>query len=616
MKTKIIMLMILGMLSIYSIQASSILASSFGWNGTDDTQALYDAFTSNVDTLYVDLQVGNWISRPLIFDNTVNDKVIIFERNVKVNALTGAYNSFLYNGLFSFINCSNVSLIGYGATLQMNKQEYIDLNDGSEWRHIISLSGCNNFKIFGFELLDSGGDGIEISGIWQQPIPSTNIHIKDCFINNNYRQGISVTSAQNVLIEHCEIINTSGTPPAFGIDLEPDYIYDEMSNIQIKNCRVTGNEGGGILVSLWQLNQTTNPVSIDVSDCYIGSNQNEGIVIDVNSNGPVSGYVNFERCIIENQPGNGIFSNKRESLELNFNNIVLRNVGFDNTNNDPIYNMPISIQKQYDYTGFPLGNINFNNIFIDDSLFNRDFLTINHWGQSTQIENINGNFSVYNPNGISYYIEVPITNVNIITQSITSLPVSNISINTNDDTAYETGIDTTATFTVSRDTNNTSFPLGIFFEIEGIADNRLDYNYFTEALVIPANDSDKTYTITAIKDEINEPVENIDLSIKSDTNYSISIGNTQLFIEDTVLDINELENIDFNIYPNPVKDYITIQDYSYEYNNIKIFNIFGELIKTFNSNHKKINVSFLNSGIYFLQLNYPFKKTTFKFIKK
>ncbi len=612
---KIIILTIFGVLLTLTIQASSILASSFGWNGTDDTQALYDAFTSNVDTLYIDLQVDNWISRPLIFDNTVNDKVIIFEKNVKISALTGAYNSFLYNGLFSFINCSDVSLIGYGATLQMNKQEYIELNDGSEWRHIISLSGCNNFKIFGFELLDSGGDGIEVSGIWQQPIPSTNIHIKDCFINNNYRQGISVTSAQNVLIEHCEIINTSGTPPAFGIDLEPDYTYDEMSNIKIKNCRITGNQGGGILVALWQLNQTTNPISIDVSDCYIGSNQNEGIVVDVNSNGPVSGYINFERCIIENQPGNGIFSNKRESLELNFNDIVLRNVGFDNTNNNPIYNIPISIQKQYDYINFPLGNINFNNIFIDDSLFNRDFLAINHWGQSTQVENINGNFSVYNLNGVSYYVEAPLVNVNITTQSITSLPVSNINISTNDDIAYETGIDTTATFTVNRDTNNISFPLGIFFDIGGVAENRLDYNYFTEAMVIPANYSDKTYTITAIKDEINEPVENIDLSIKLDTNYSISIGSTQLFIEDIILQTNELENINYNIYPNPVKDYITIQNYSYKYNNIKIFNIFGELIKTLNSNHKKINVSFLNSGIYFLQLNSDFKKTTFKFIK-
>ncbi len=615
MKTKITMLIILGMLSIPA-QATSILVSSFGWNGIDDTQALYDAFTTNVDTLYVDSQVGDWVSGPLIFDNTVNDKIVIFEKGVKIRSLTGAYNSYLYNGLFSFINCYNVSLIGYGATLQMNKQEYIDLNDGSEWRHIISLSGCNDFKIFGLELLDSGGDGIEVSGIWQQPIPSTNIHIKDCLINNNYRQGISVTSAQNVLIEHCEIINTSGTPPAFGIDLEPDNAYDEMNNIEIKNCRITGNEGGGILLSFWQLNQTTNPLSIDISDCYIGSNQNKGVVVDVNSNGPVSGYVNFERCIIENQPGNGIFSNKRESLELNFNDIVIRNVGYDNTNNDPVYNMPISIQKQYDYAGFPLGNINFNNIFIDDRLFNRDFLTIDHWGQSTQIENIYGNFFVYNPNGVSYYIEQPVFNINITAQPIASLPLADISISTDDETAYETGPDTTAVFTINRNATNISFPLGVYFEVTGMSDNRLDYHYFPKALIIPTNSSDTTYSITAIKDELTEPVENIDLTIQIDSHYSISNGSTQLFIGDMILGINEPESILFSIYPNPAKNYITIQSNPNEFSNIKIFNILGQLIGTFNPKNNRIDVSFLNSGIYFLQLNSPSRKVAVKFIKE
>ncbi len=596
-----------------SLKATSIDASSFGWNGIDDTQALYDAFTANVDTLFVDKQVGYWVSGPLIFDNTVNNKVVIFERDIKIKALSGAFDTYLYNGLFTFINCSNVSLIGYGATIQMNKQEYIDLNDGSEWRHNISLNGCNNFNISGLELLDSGGDGIEISGIWQQPIPSTNIHIKGCRIDNNYRQGISVTSAQNVLIEHCEITNTSGTPPGFGIDLEPDNPYDNMSNIEIKNCRITGNEGGGILLAFWQLNETTNPVSVGISDCYIGSNLNEGIVVDVNSSGPVQGYVNFERCIIENQQGNAIFSNKRESLALTFSNIIIRNVGTNGGN----YDMPIFVQKQFDYTGLPLGNIIFENIFIDDHLFTRDFLDISHWGQSTQVENITGNFSVYNPNGVSYDIEPPLVNVNVSYDSLLSLPLGDVNISTNDDTAYEIGNDTTATFTVSRTASNISFPLGIYFDVAGTADNRLDYHYFPKALVVPANSVENTYTIKAIKDELTEPVESIDLTIQSDTRYSISNGSTQLFIGDMILGINIPESNSFSIYPNPVKNYLTIQSDDYEFKNIIIYNILGQSKGTFYKfENNKIDVSFLNSGVYFLQLNSLSGKVTVKFIKE
>ncbi len=610
---KLIFLLFYSMLCFSFLRASSVNASFFGWTGYDDTQALYDAFTANVDTVYIDKQAGDWVSGPLIFDASVNNKVIIFERGVKLRALTGAFDTYLYNGLFTFINCSNVSLQGYGATLQMNKQEYIDLNDGSEWRHVMALSGCNNFEISGFEILDSGGDGIEVSGIWQQAIPSSNIHIKDCLIDNNYRQGISITSANNVLIEHCKITNTSGTPPAYGIDLEPDNTYDEISNIVIRNCRITGNEGGGILISLWQLDETSNPVSVDVSDCYIGSNQNKGIVIDVNSSGPVQGHVNFEKCIIENQPGNGIFSDKRESLALGFSDIVISNVG----TNAGDYDMPIFIQLQYDYSGFPLGNITFDNIFIDDRLFSRDFLNISHWGLSSQVENINGNFSIYNPNGASYYIEPPLNNVNVLYEMLPSLPLGDVNISTDDDAAFETGTDTTATFTVSRTSSDISFPLGIYFDVTGTADNRLDYHYFPKALVIPANSVETTYPVKAIKDELAEPVETIDITILSDIHYTVLNGSTQLFIGDNPLKLTEAEIDKYGIYPNPVGNFLSIPNADSGLISIEIYNAAGQLIGTFCSlENNKLDVSFLKPGIYFLELKLVLGLIILKFIKE
>ena len=605
-------LIILGMLS-GSIQASSILASSFGWTGIDDTQALYDAFTANVDTLIVDLQAGDWVSGPLIFDNTVNNKVIIFERNVKIRALEGAFDGYLYNGLLTFTNCSNISLIGYGATLQMNKEEYIALNDGSEWRHVISIAGCNNVKIFGLELLDSGGDGIEISGIWGQPIPSTNIHIKDCRIDNNYRQGISVTSAQNVTIEHCEITNTSGTPPAFGIDLEPDNAYDTLSDITIRNCRITGNEGGGILLSFWKLDQSSSSVSVSISDCYIGSNQNAGLVVDVNSNGPVSGQVTVERCIIENQPGNGIFSNKRESLALSFQNLVICNVG---TDNGP-FDMPIFIQKQFDYSGFPLGNITFDNILIDDHLFTRNFMNITHWGEAPQVENVSGNFSVYNPNGVTYHIEPPLINVDITVQSLPTLPLAEVGIFTTDNTAFETGEDSIATFTVNRSAADISFPLAVHVAVSGTADNRLDYHYFPRALVIPANFADTTRVITAIQDELAEPSETIDLTIPPDDHYSVSNGNAQLFIGDMIVGINTPERGSFSVFPNPVRNHLTIRSEHNVFRSIRIYNILGQLVDTIHPYAtSRIDVSSLSSGVYFLLLNSPSGKVAVRFIKE
>ncbi len=594
------------------IKASSVLASSFGWTGVDDTQVLMDAFTADADTVIVDMQPGLWISGPLIFDGNVNDKVIIFEYRLLLSSLYGAFDSFPYNGLFTFINCNNVSLIGYGATLRMDKDEYIALNDGSEWRHVISLAGCSNFKIFGLELANSGGDGIEISGLWQQPVPSTNIHIKDCIISDNYRQGISVTSARDVLIENCNINGTSGTPPAFGIDLEPDNPYDEISNIQIKNCRITGNMGGGILISLWQLDETSPFVSVNVSDSYIRSNGGAGIVVDVNSTGPVEGLVTFERCIVAYQPENAIFSNKRESLELVFSDMIIRDTGRRNHE----FDMPIFIQSQYDYSGFPLGNISFQNIFIDDGNYNRNFMNINHWGSATQVENITADFFVYNPNGVSYHIDEPLMDVNITVQELPSLPVAEVSIFSDDEFAYEYGPDSTASFTVSRTATDYSFPLGVYFTVDGDAENGLDYPYFTQALVIPADHEEGTYSIIALEDGMNEHTETIDVILEADDHYSISNGDVQLIIDDVVLGVNDPLNISFNIYPNPVMNNLIIQNEHFEFNRIRIYNLLGQVMITDHAvGSKNIDVSDLSAGVYFLEVTTGRERSLVKFMK-
>ena len=80
------------------------------------------------------------------------------------------------------------------------------------------------------------------------------------------------------------------------------------------------------------------------------------------------------------------------------------------------------------------------------------------------------------------------------------------------------------------------------------------------------------------------------------------------------------EKNNFSVYPNPATDFITIQ-YHHEFNSgeITILNVLGE---TFlfeycqNSSNKTIDVSDLNAGIYFLQVNSNNIVYTQKFIKE
>jgi len=78
---------------------------------------------------------------------------------------------------------------------------------------------------------------------------------------------------------------------------------------------------------------------------------------------------------------------------------------------------------------------------------------------------------------------------------------------------------------------------------------------------------------------------------------------------------------DFNFYPNPVDDIITIDLKSGSENirDISVYDLAGKKrviqSKTFNNQHH-LNVSFLNSGIYVLEINKEDGKYRTKFIKK
>jgi hypothetical protein len=57
----------------------------------------------------------------------------------------------------------------------------------------------------------------------------------------------------------------------------------------------------------------------------------------------------------------------------------------------------------------------------------------------------------------------------------------------------------------------------------------------------------------------------------------------------------------YAVFPNPANDFLTI--YGKNVTSIEIFNIYGNIVlsKTLNDN-KKVNISELNSGIYFVEI--------------
>lgn len=57
--------------------ATSVNASTFGWNATNATAAFVNAIKSANDTIIIDLQASDWMIGPTNFDTLKNKTIIL-----------------------------------------------------------------------------------------------------------------------------------------------------------------------------------------------------------------------------------------------------------------------------------------------------------------------------------------------------------------------------------------------------------------------------------------------------------------------------------------------------------------------------------------------------------
>ncbi|MEA3445257.1 MAG: T9SS type A sorting domain-containing protein [Bacteroidota bacterium] len=98
-----------------------------------------------------------------------------------------------------------------------------------------------------------------------------------------------------------------------------------------------------------------------------------------------------------------------------------------------------------------------------------------------------------------------------------------------------------------------------------------------------------------------------------------AVNNQQISFT-SIYSINEAKNTNWQIYPNPVEDNLKINfdDQSEKNNAISIFDFTGRQIMQINKNIVgliSIDVSDLNNGIYFIQIESGKITSTSKFVK-
>jgi hypothetical protein len=290
---------------IAAVAAGAIMeakASWWGFNPEDSTAALQAAIDSGVSKLIVNKMAGPWIITPI---RLASDQEIVFEEGVEVLAKRGAFQG-KNASLFRATNLENITLSGYGATWRMWRDDYDnrELYEKAEWRMCLAIGGCTNVKVLGLTLTESGGDGIYLGA---GEITNKDILIKDVTCDRNYRQGISIITAENLLIEGCTLSNTDGTNPRAGIDFEPNHPKERLVNCVMRDCVMKDNAGNGIALYLNPMDATSEEISIRFENCRcIGNRESARFSVAGTIDGAPDGIVEFVDCLFESPTGTAI----------------------------------------------------------------------------------------------------------------------------------------------------------------------------------------------------------------------------------------------------------------------------------------------------------------------
>ena len=233
---------------------------------TDDTEAIQSALNASSfvyipdGTYIINANREGWADPEVGGIQPNSNQTIILSQGAVLKANV---NTTGFSNVINIYDVDNV-YIG-GGKIEGEKADIEGLpsdRETAEWRHGISIRGCNNVTIDGVEIFNCGGDCVKVG---YSDINSTNIKIYNCKLHDSRRQGISVTGGLYVVVRDCEIYNISGTNPQYAIDIEPDGDTGVAENIFIDGCKMYDCVGGSVVVA----NVTNTIQTVKITNCNL-----------------------------------------------------------------------------------------------------------------------------------------------------------------------------------------------------------------------------------------------------------------------------------------------------------------------------------------------------------
>ena len=396
---------------VASGERTTASAAWWGFNTEDVTDALQAAIDSKAETLVIPYMGEPWIVRPL---RLRGGQTILFEPGVLVMAKQGEFQG-PGDSLFSAADAENITLRGYGAVLRMRKKDYQNPPyKKAEWRMGVALRGSRNVTIEGLRIESSGGDGVYVDGgakrAWCE-----NITVRDVTCWDNHRQGISVVSVQNLLVENCSLSGTGGTAPESGIDFEPDAPNQRMVSCVVRNCLFENNRGNAAAVYMKPLSKESADVSILFENCVMrmgapGDSAEAvrdaklggwgGIAVGTSRDDGPRGLVEFRNCTTENtgREGARIYDKSADGVKVRFVNCNWKNPWLDEAADRTEPRAPISITLRRPSLTTRLGGVEFVDCHVYDTV-DRPALVVHMEKEDHGVRDLSGTVWVHNPHG-------------------------------------------------------------------------------------------------------------------------------------------------------------------------------------------------------------------------
>jgi hypothetical protein len=170
--------------------------------------------------------------------------------------------------------CENVSNIRiYGLTIDGDKDNFAPV---TEQRHGFHLIGASDVHLIDVKAFDCKGDGLYTGR--GASAGCSDLVVERGIFDGNHRNAYSAVDISGGRFTDCQFINTDGTTPEDGIDIEPNVTDNAVTDLVFTRCELSGNSGDGVGLNRLSTGITPNVSGIKFVNCPIKNNGLRGVI--------------------------------------------------------------------------------------------------------------------------------------------------------------------------------------------------------------------------------------------------------------------------------------------------------------------------------------------------